>query len=112
MAIAHRFVPVRTLIFWDGIILAPVHVARPPCSKEHLYPDDDEHRCHSDKACHGRIAIVPESRKAWICERDERGGEKMHKCRCDENTGAKMAREEEEVMGNRKAGEPADYNRK
>lgn len=91
-------VPVVTLIRRRSPILAGVDVAGAPRREEHLNPHDDQDRCHGDQARHGRIPFVPKSRKTWIRERDESGGQEVDKGRCDEDTCAEVPREEEEAV--------------
>lgn len=67
--------------------------------KEHLNAHHDEHRGHCDQARHGFIALVPEGREAWVGEGDEGGGQEVHEGGRDQDAGAEMSREEEELMG-------------
>ena len=102
------FVPI--VCAWDCPVLATMRVSRSSCSKKHLDGNDNEHRNHCYDPGHCGITLVPEDRKTWVGQRDECSRKKMDKCGSNENAGAKMPRDEEEVMGDRKPREAAGYD--
>lgn len=74
-------------------------VSSAPRGKEHLNADDDEDRGHGYEAGHGRVALVPKARQTWVGERLEGGGEEVDEGSCDEDACPKVARQEEELVG-------------
>ena len=77
---------------------ARVDMPSSTCCKVHFNAHHYQHRCHGNQPRHGRVALIPKSRKTWVCERDERGGEEMNKGRCDKDTGTEVTGEEEEAV--------------
>ena len=92
------------------LVACAVHVSGAARGKEHLNGDDDEDGRHGDEAGHGWIALVPEVGKTWIGERLEGGGQEVDEGGGYEDAGAKVPRDEEELMGDGDRGEALDDN--
>lgn len=80
------------------LIIGRMHVSCTLRREEHLNPNHNKDGYHGDQARHSRVAATPDVRKAWIRQRFEGGGQKMHESGGNEHAGAEVAREEEEVM--------------
>lgn len=80
--------------------------------KEHLDAHNDQHRHHGDQAGHGRVAMIPERRKAWVGERHKGRWQQMDERRRDEDSRSKMPREEQEVTRYREIWKTSNQDRK
>ncbi len=103
---------VRIGVTWHRIVIAAMHVPSTPGGEEHFDAHHHQDRYHRNEAGHGRIPIIPERWEARVSERDEGSREEMHKGGSDEDSGAEVTGEEEEVMRNWKARKSAHYDRK
>lgn len=68
------FVYIFTLVGWDRIIFASMHMPRSPCSEKHLNPYHYKHGSHGDEPCHGCVSMAPKRGQAGFCEGDKGGG--------------------------------------
>jgi hypothetical protein len=80
--------------------------------KEHFNPDHEKHGDHGDEAGHRVVTLVPEGREAWVGEGDKSGGQEVHEGGRDEDAGAKVPRQEEELVRDGDFGEAFGDNGK
>ncbi len=112
MTVRQLLVSLRIGVTWHRIVIAAMYVPGTPGGEEHFDAHHHQDRYHRNEAGHGGIPIIPERWEARVSEGDEGGREEMHKGGSDEDSGAEVTGEEEEVMGNWKAGKSAHYDRK
>ncbi|KIH94859.1 hypothetical protein SPBR_03703 [Sporothrix brasiliensis 5110] len=96
-----------------GVDLLPhvrvrVRVAGAAGRQVRLEPDDANGKDHGDEAREGRVALAEKGREARVGEGDKGGRQQVHKGGGDEDAGAKVLRQEDDVGRAHAAGAPAE----